>query len=117
MRQRGARAVTALHALEERQPGTPRVPADPAADPAAAALMAHQRVAGRGHVPVTPDVPPQGNRRDGTRPAPPGRRARVRVGAARAAAPLTQAVQRLGGRVEATPHTAQALALAQGMAA
>jgi hypothetical protein len=42
---------------------------------------------------------------------------RVRVCAACAEAPLAHAVRRLGWRVYATKHTAEALSLAQGVAA
>ena len=117
VRQRVARAVTELNALDARQPGKPRLPDAAAAYQGAAAILAKHRVEGLVTVTVTPDVHEHVKRRYGTRPATTVRSARVRVCAACAETPLAQAVQRLGWRVYATNHTAEGLSLAQGVAA
>jgi transposase len=117
LRQRVARAVTALNALDERQQGKQRVPDEAAAYQAAAAIMAQHRVEGLGNVTVMTEVHEHAKRRYGTRPATTVRSERVRVGAARAEAPLAHAVRRLGWRVYATNHTAAEVSLAQGVAA
>jgi hypothetical protein len=117
VRQRGARAVTALNALDARQPGQPLVPDEAGASHAAAAIMATQRVEGLVHVPVTPAGPTPGTRRDGIRPATTVRSERVRGSAAREEAPRAHAVRRLGWRVSATHHPVEAMRLAQGVAA
>jgi transposase len=116
-RQRVARAVTALNALDERQQGTPRWPAAAAADPAAAAIRATHRVAGLVPVTVTTAVHEHVPRRYGTRPATTVRRERVRGCATGEETPLAQTVQRLGWRVAATKHIAEGLSVAQGVAA
>jgi transposase len=69
------------------------------------------------HARVTTAVPAYVKRRDGTRPATTVRSERVRISAAREEATLAQTVRRLGWRVYATHHTAEALSLAQGVAA
>ena len=79
LRQRVARAVTEINALDERKQGKQPLSDEAAAYHATAAIIA--------------------KRRYGTRPASTVRRERVRVGAANAEAPLAQAVQRLGWRV------------------
>jgi transposase len=117
VRPRVARAVTALNALDERQQGKLRLPDEAAADQAATAILATPRVEGLVHVTVTPEVREHVKRRDGMRPATTVRSARVRVYAAPEEAPLAQAVRRLGWRGYATKHTAEALRLAQGVAA
>ena len=117
LRQRVARAVPAMNALEARQQGQPRVPDEATASPAAAAILAQHRVAGLVHGTVLTAGPEHATRRYGTRPATIVRRARVRVGAARAQAPLAHAVRRLGWRVDATTHPAEAVSWAQGVAA
>ena len=117
LRQRVARAVTEINALDERKQGKPRVLDETAASQAAAAIMAKHRVEGLVHVTVTTDVHQHVKRRYGTRPATTVRSARVRVQAASEEAPLAQAVQRLGWRVYATNHTATEMGLAQGVAA
>jgi len=117
LRQRVACAVTEINALDERKQGKPRVPDATAASQAAAALITKHRVEGLVHVTVTTDVHEYVKRRYGTRPATTVRNERVRVRAASAEAPLAQAVRRLGWRVYATNHTAEALSLAQGVAA
>jgi len=117
LRQRVARAVTEINALDERKQGKPRVLDETAASQAAAAIMAKHRVEGLVHVTVTTDVHQHVNRRYGTRPATTVRSARVRVRAASEEAPLAQAVQHLGWRVYATNHTAAEMGLAQGVAA
>jgi hypothetical protein len=66
---------------------------------------------------VRTDVRAPVKRRYGTRPATTVRSERVRVGAANAEAPLAQAVRRLGWRVYATTHPAEAVGLPQGVAA
>jgi len=116
-RHRVARAVAALNALDERTQGQQRGPDAAAASPPAATLLAHYRVAGRGHARVPSAGHAYVKRRYGTRPATTGRRERVRRAAGSAEAPRAQAVQRLGGRGSAPTHTAAALRLAQGVAA
>jgi len=117
LRQRVARAVTEINALDERKQGKPRVLDETAASQAAAAIMAKHRVEGLVHVTVTTDVHEHVKRRYGTRPATTVRSERVRVHAASEEGPLAAAVQRLGWRVYATNHTAEELSLAQGVAA
>jgi transposase len=117
LRQRVARAVTELKALDERKQGKPRLPNEAAAYQAAAAILAKHRVEGLVTVTVTTDVHEHVKRRYGTRPATTVRSERVRVCATCEATPLAQAVQRLGWRVYATNHTAEGLSLAQGVAA
>ena len=112
-----ARAVTARNALEQRKPGKPRLPDEAAAHRAGAAILAHYRVDGLVHVTVTTAGHEQVKRRDGTRPATIGRSARVRVSAARDAAASAHAARRLGWRVYATHHPADALRLQQAVAA
>jgi len=117
LRQRVARAVTDLDALDERKQGKPRLPDEAAAYQATAVILAKHRVEGLVKVTVTTDVHEHVKRQYGTRPATTVRSERVRVCAAREEAPLAQAVQRLGWRVYATNHTAEELSLAQGVAA
>ena len=69
------------------------------------------------HVRVTTEVHEYVKRRYGTRPATTVRSERVRISAASEEATLAQTVRRLGWRVYATNHTAEALSLAQGVAA
>jgi len=117
LRQRVARAVTEINALDERKQGKLRVPDEATAAQAAAAILAKHRVAGLVHVTVRTDVLEHAKRRYGTRPATTVRRERVRVGAACAEEPLAHAVRRLGWRVYATNHTAEEVSLTQGVAA
>ncbi len=117
LRQRVARAVTEINALDERKQGKPRMPDEAAASQAAAAIMAKHRVEGLVTVTVTTDVYEHVKRRYGTRPATTVRSERVRVHAASEEAPLAHAVRRLGWRVYATNHTAEEMSLAQGVAA
>jgi transposase len=117
LRQRVTRAVTALNALAERQQGKPRVPDAATAGQAAAAILAQHRVAGLVTVTVTTAVHAYVKRRYGTRPATTVRSERVRVGATCEEAPLAHAVRRLGWRVSATNHAAEAVSRAQGVAA
>ena len=117
LRQRVARAVTELNALDTRKQGKQRVPDEAAASQAAAAIMAKHRVEGLVHVTVTTDVHEQAKRRYGMRPATTVRSERVRVRAASEETTLAQAVRRLGWRVYATNHPAEELSLAQGVAA
>lgn len=99
LRQRVARAVTALNALDERKPGKARIPDEAGASQGAAAIMAKHRVDGLVHVTVTTEVHTPVQRRYGTRPATTVRSERVRVSATCAEAPLAHAVRRLGWRV------------------
>jgi len=117
VRQRVARAVTALTALAQRQPGKPRVPDAAAAHRAVAAIMAPYRVAGLGHGTVTTEIHEPVKRRYGTRPATIVRSERGRVSAASADAARAHTARRLGWRVSATHHTAEALRLQQAGAA
>jgi transposase len=117
VRQRVARAVTEINALDERKQGKPLVPDETAASHAAAAILAKHRVEGLVHVAVTTDVHQHVKRRYGMRPATTVRSERVRVRAASEEAPLAHAVRRLGWRVYATNHTAEEVSLAQGVAA
>lgn len=98
-RQRVARAVRELNALDERTPGQPGWPDDTTATPAAAARLAQQRVEGLVTVTVRAEMYEHVNCRYGTRPATTGRSARVRVQAAREAGRRADAGRRLGGRV------------------
>jgi transposase len=79
LRQRVARAVTELNALDERKQGKPRVPDEAAAYQAATAILAKHRVEGLVTVTVTTDVHAHVKRRYGTRPATTVRSERVRV--------------------------------------
>jgi transposase len=117
VRQRVARAVTEINALDERKQGKPRVLDATAASQAAAAIIAKHRVEGLVRVTVTTDVYEHVKRRYGSRPATTVRSERVRVHAAHEEAPLADAVRRLGWRVYATNHTAEEMSLAQGVAA
>jgi len=117
LRQRVARAVAEIDALDERKQGKRRLPDAAATSQAAAAIMTKHRVEGLVHVTVTTDVHEHAKRRYGTRPATTVRSERVRVHVAREEAALAQAVQRLGWRVYATNHLAAELSLAQGVAA
>src|SRR4029450_3393401 len=82
LRQRVARAVTEINALDERKQGKPRVLDAPAASHAAAAIIAKHRVEGLVSVTVTTDVYEHVKRRYGSRPATTVRSERVRVHAA-----------------------------------
>ena len=117
LRQRIARAVTEIKALDARQQGKQRVPDAATASQAAAAILAKHRVEGLVHVTVLTEVHEHAKRRYGTRPATVVRRERVRVGAACAQAPLAHAVRRLGWRAYATNHLAEEVSLSQGVAA
>jgi transposase len=117
VRRRVARAVTAINALDARQQGTKCLPDEAAVRATTEALRAKHRVAGLVPVDVTPATHAHGQRREGARPAIPVRRERRRVHAASDAAAVAHAVRRLGWRVYATPHTAEPLRLAQGVAA
>ena len=117
LRQRVARAVMEINALDERKQGKPLMADETAASQAAAAIIAHHRVEGLVTVTVTTDVYEHVKRRYGTRPATTVRSERVRVHAASEEAPLADAVRHLGWRVYATNHTAEEMSLAQGVAA
>jgi transposase len=117
LRQRVARAVTEINALDERKQGKQPFSDEAAAYHATAAIIAKHRVEGLVSVTVRTDVREHVKRRYGTRPATTMRSERVRVGAANAEAPLAQAVRRLGWRVYATNHTAEEVGLPQGVAA
>src|SRR6266850_1077726 len=117
LRQRVARAVAEINALDERKQGKPRMPDEATASQATAAILAKHRVDALVHVTVMTEVLAHAKRRYGTRPATIVRRERVRVGAACAEEPLAHAVRRLGWRVYATNHTAKEVSLAQGVAA
>jgi len=117
LRQRVARAVTEINALDERKQGKAPLADEAAAYHATAALIAKHRVEGLVSVTVRTDVHEHVKRRYGTRPATTVRSERVRVGAANAEAPLAHAVQRLGWRVYATNHPAEEVGLTQGVAA
>jgi len=117
LRQRVARAITEINALDERKQGKPLLADEAAAHQAAAAILANYRVEGLVHVTVTTEVHEHVKRRYGTRPATTVRSERVRVRGASDEAPLAHAVRRLGWRVYATNHIAEQLSLAQGVAA
>lgn len=117
LRQRVARAVTEINALDARKQGKPRLPDEAMAAHTAAAILAKHRVEGLVNVTVRTDVLAHTKRRYGTRPATTVRRERVRVSAACAEEPLAHAVRRLGWRVYATNHPAEDVSLAQGVAA
>lgn len=117
LRQRVARAITEINALDERKQGKPLWVDEAAAHQAATAILAKHRGEGLVHVTVTTEVHEHVKRRYGTRPATTVRSERVRVHGASDEAPLAHAVRRLGWRVYATNHTAEQLSLAQGVAA
>jgi transposase len=117
LRQRVARAVTEINALDKRKQGKPLLPDEAAALKAAAAIINKYRVAGLVPVSVTTDAEERVKRRYGTRPATPVRSERVRVSAASDEAAVEQAARRLGWRVYATNHPAAELSLEQGVAA
>ena len=117
LRQRVACAVTELNVLDKRKQGKTRLPDEAAAAQAVVAILAKPRVAGLVTVTVTTDVHESVKRRYGTRPAITVRSEHVRVWAASDEVTLTHTVQRLGWRVYGTNHTAEALSLAQGVAA
>jgi transposase len=117
LRQRVARAVREINALDERKQGKPLVPDETAASQAVAAIMAKHRVEGLVTVTLRTDVSEHVKRRYGTRPATTVHSERVRVHAASAEAPLADAVRRLGWRVYATNHPAEEVSLARGVAA
>ena len=79
--------------------------------------MAPYRVAGLGHGTVTTEIHEPVKRRYGTRPATIVRSERGRVSAASDDAALAHTARRLGWRVSATHHTAEALSLQQAGAA
>ncbi|HWL75433.1 MAG TPA: hypothetical protein VNQ74_16320, partial [Burkholderiaceae bacterium] len=99
LRQRVARAVTEINALDERKQGKPLVPDETAAYQAAAAIMAKYRVDGLVKVTVTTDVYEHVKRRYGTRPATTVHSERVRVRATSEEAPLAHTMRCLGWRV------------------
>ena len=117
LRHRVARAIAAIHALDERKQGKQRWPDAAAASQAAATLIAPHRVAGLGQAIVRTEGHEHVKLRYGTRPATTVRRERVRIAAASEEATLAQTVRRLGWRVYATNHTAEELSLVQGVAA
>jgi transposase len=117
LRQRVARAVTEINALDERKQGTPRMPDEATASHATAAILATHRVDALVHVTVMTKVHEHAKRRYGSRPATTVRSEHVRVRAVSADAPLAHAVRRLGWRVYATNHSAEEVSLAQGGAA
>ena len=117
LRERVARAVAEINALDERKQGKKRLPDEAAALQAAEAILITQRVAGLVNVSVTTAVHEHVKRRYGTRSATTVRSERVRVSAASNEAALAQAARRLGWRVYATNHPAAELSLGQAVAA
>ena len=117
LRQRVARAVMAINALDARKQGKPCLADERAASQAAAAIIAKQRVEGLVTVTVTTDRYEHVKRRYGTRPATTVRSERVRVYAVSEPGLLADAVRRLGWRVYATNHATEEMSLAQGVAA
>ena len=117
LRQRVARAVTEINALDERKQGKPRMPDEATVSQATAAILAKHRVDALVHVTVMTEVHEHAKRRYGSRPATTVRSEHVRVRAVSADAPLAHAVRRLGWRVYATNHPAEEMRLAQGVAA
>jgi transposase len=69
VRQRVARAITEINALDERKQGQPLLADEAAAHQAAAAILANHRVEGLVHVTVTTAVHEHVKRRYGTRQA------------------------------------------------
>ena len=117
LRQRAARAVAEINALDERKQGKKLLPDAAAAHQAAAAIIATHRVAALVHVEVQTETHEHLKRRYGARPATTVRSERVRVSATSDEAAFEQAVRRLGWRVYATNHTAEDLRLEQSVAA
>jgi transposase len=117
LRQRVARAVTEINALDERKQGKTPLPNETAALAAVEAILVKHRVAGLLKVRVLTETQEQVKRAYGARPATTLRSERVRVSAAEDQAALAQTARRLGWRVYATNHTAAELSLAQGVAA
>src|SRR6266446_5709260 len=116
-RQRAARAVAEINALDERKQGKKLLPDAAAAHQAAAAIIATHRVAALVHGEVQTETHEHLKRRYGTRPATTVRSERVRVSATSDEEALEQAARRLGWRVDATNHTAEDLRLEQSVAA
>lgn len=117
LRQRVARAVNELNALDARKQGKTPLPDEAAAMTAAAAILGKHRVAGLVKVRVMTEIQEQVKRAYGARAATTVRSERVRVSAGEDQTALEQAARRLGWRVYATNHTAAELSLAQGVAA
>lgn len=117
LRQRVARAVTEINALDERKKGKTPLPNETAAMAAAEAILVKHRVAGLLKVRVMTETQEQVKRAYGSRPATTVRSERVRVSAAEDEAAVEQTARRLGWRVYATNHAADELSLEQGVAA
>jgi len=117
LRQRAARAVAAINALDERKQGKKLLPDEAAVRHAAAAILATHRVTALVQVDVRTETHQHRKRRYGVRPATTVCSERVHVSAASDEAALEQAVQRLGWRVYATNHTADDLSLEDSVAA
>jgi len=117
LRERVARAVTEINALDERKKGKTPLPDEAAALGAAEAIITKHRIAGLVKVSVTIEIHEQAKRGYGARPATTVRSERVRVSATSDQAAVKQAARRLAWRVYATNHTADELSLEQGVAA
>jgi transposase len=117
LRERVARAVKQINALDERKQGKPALPDEAAAQAAGAEILDQQRVAGLVTVTIKTETTERTKRRYGARPETTVVETRVRVGAVAAEAAITKAARRLGWRVYATNHRAAELSLEQAVAA
>lgn len=103
LRQRVARAVTEINALDERKRGKKHLPDEAAVRQAAEAIIAKHRVGGLVNVYVTTEIHEQVKRRYATRPAATVRSQRVRVRAARDEAAVAHATAGLARLCDESP--------------
>jgi len=117
LRARVARAQQAVTALTVRRRGKPRLPTVAAVQQAAAAILAHERVAGLLQVIITEHVQERPVRAYAGRPAQVRQTRTLHAQARVDTAALEAAVQRLGWRVYATNAPAQDLTATQAVLA
>ncbi|GAC1396364.1 MAG: hypothetical protein NVSMB65_15520 [Chloroflexota bacterium] len=117
VRARVARAQQAITDLTVRRRGKPRLPTVAAVQQAAAAVLAHERVAGLVHVTVTAQVQQRPMRAYAGRPAQVRQTRTLQAQARVDTDALEAAVQRLGWRVYATNAPADDLSATQAVLA
>jgi len=117
LRQRAARAVAEIKALNERKQGKKRLADKASAREAAAAIIERHRAEEIVEVTVKTETHQQQKRRYGKRPATTVSEKSVQVEASINQAAMEQTVQRLGWRVYATNHDTATLSLEQAVAA